>query len=102
MNINITSRKFKAKDSLKDLITDEVKSLEKFNDDILDVDVILSYRNIKDSIKMAELSLQLPRKTIVISEESENFEKSVSVAVDKLKRQLKEIKSRKRIRLTKV
>ncbi|MCK5087400.1 MAG: ribosome-associated translation inhibitor RaiA [Melioribacteraceae bacterium] len=102
MNINITSRKFKAKDSLKDLITAEVKSLEKFNDDILDVDVILSYRHNKDSIKMAELSLQLPRKTIVISEESENFEKSVSVSVDKLKRQLKQIKSRKKIRPTKV
>jgi len=102
MNINITSRKFKAKDYLKDLIISEVKSLEKFNDSILDVDVILSYRHNKDSIKMAELSLQLPRKSIVISEESENFEKSVSVAVDKLKRQLKEIKSRKRIRPTKV
>ena len=35
MKINITSRKFKAKDSLKEHINEEVNSLEKFSDDHL-------------------------------------------------------------------
>ena len=37
MNIKITSRKFKSKESLKELINTEVKLLEKFHDGIQDV-----------------------------------------------------------------
>jgi len=51
MNIIITSRKFKARDILKDFITTEVKSLQKYYDRILSADVILSYQNSRDSIK---------------------------------------------------
>ena len=35
MNIKITSRKFKAKDSLKSFIKSEINSLKKFNDNIM-------------------------------------------------------------------
>ena len=56
MNISITARKFKAHDSLKDFIKAEVSSLEKFNYDILKADVILSYQNVNNSIKTAEIS----------------------------------------------
>ena len=35
MNVQITSRKFKAKESLKSAINKQLKTLEKFNDDIL-------------------------------------------------------------------
>ena len=51
MNISITARKFKAHETLKDFINNEVSSLKKYNDDILNADVILSYQNPKDSIK---------------------------------------------------
>lgn len=95
MNINITSRKFKAKDSLKEFINTEVKSLEKFSDNILDVDVVLSYLHLKDSLKTAEISVSVPGKKLIVSEESEEFSKSVTEGVNKLKRQLKKVKSKR-------
>jgi len=95
MNITITARKFKAHSTLKDHINDEVKSLVKFNDDILSADVILSYHNIKESLKNTEIVLQVPGQTLTASEESDDFSKSVSSAVAKLSRQLKKLKTKK-------
>ncbi|MBU0474173.1 MAG: ribosome-associated translation inhibitor RaiA [Bacteroidetes bacterium] len=95
MNINITSRKFKAKDALKEFINNEIKSLEKFYDGILDIDVILSYIHEKDSIKTAELIVNIPGKSLAISEDSEDFGKSVSACADKMKRLLKKEKSKR-------
>lgn len=99
MKVQITSRKFKAKDTLKEFIEDEVKRLERFHDEILDVDVILSFIHNKDSIKNAEIKVKLPRKVLIVNESSEEFSKSVTVAVDKLIRQLKQLKSKRKAKL---
>ncbi|MGK9475909.1 ribosome hibernation-promoting factor, HPF/YfiA family [Melioribacter sp. OK-6-Me] len=98
MNIKITSRKFRAKDSLKNFIKEEIKSAEKFYDEILDVDVILSYTKPEDSIKTAEIIAQIPGKTLSVSHSSDDFEKSVSAAVEKLIRQLQKIKTQRNAR----
>ena len=95
MNINITSRKFKAKDSLKEFIEEEIKSLDRFNDDILEANIILSYMHNKDSIKTAEINLKVPGKIISATETNDEFSKAVTGAVEKLTRQLKKIKSKK-------
>lgn len=95
MNISITARKFKAHSTLKEHIQDEVKSLVKFNDDILNADVILSYQNMKDSLKNAEIVLQVPGQTLTATDQSDDFSKSVSLAVAKLTRQLKKLKTKK-------
>jgi putative sigma-54 modulation protein len=95
MNISITARKFKAHDTLKEYITGEVTSLEKFIDNILNVDVILSYMNSKDSAKTAEIILQVPGQTLTAIEQSDDFKKSVAVSVEKLSRQLQKLKSKK-------
>ena len=95
MNISITARKFKAHDTLKEYITGEVASLEKYIDNILNVDVILSYMNSKDSIKTAEIILQVPGQTLTAVERSDDFKKSVSISVEKLSRQLQKVKSKK-------
>ncbi len=94
MNVTITSRKFKARDILKDFITAEVKSLEKFYDKIMSADVILSYQNTRDSIKIAEIIVQVPGQTLTAKEESDEYKKAVSIAVEKLSRQLEKIKSK--------
>jgi len=94
MNIQITSRKFRAKDSLKDFINSKVKGLTRFNDEIMDVNVVLSYRNQKDSVKNAEMVLQLPGKTLKVNEESEDFNKSIDIAVKNMERQLKRFKTK--------
>ncbi|PJA97064.1 MAG: ribosomal subunit interface protein [Ignavibacteriales bacterium CG_4_9_14_3_um_filter_34_10] len=96
MKIKITSRKFKAKDILKEFIEDEAKRLERFDDGILDVDVVLSFIHNKDSIKNAEIKVKLPKKVLVANESSEEFTKSVTLAVEKLIRQIKQLKSKKK------
>ncbi len=95
MNINITSRKFRAKDTLKSFINDQLKSLEKYNDEILEADVILSFTHMKDSIKDAEVILKVPGQIIAVSESSDDFMKSISSAIDKLARKLKKLKTKK-------
>jgi putative sigma-54 modulation protein len=99
MNISITARKFKARDTLKDFITDEVKVLSKYNDDIQNVDVILSYQNNKDSIKIGEIIVQVPGQILKAVGESDEFKKSVSAAIEKLIRQLKKLKTKRTMRI---
>ncbi len=95
MNIQITARKFRAKDSLKDFIRNEIKSLERFSDDILDVSVVLSYTHLKDSIKNAEIVLQIPGKIITVNNSSDEYEKSVSGAIEKIIKQLSKVKTKR-------
>lgn len=99
MNINITSRKFKAKDSLKEFIKAELNDLERYNENIIDVDVVLSFTHLKDSIKLAEIIMRLPGKSLVAQEENDDFQKAFVLAVNKIERQLKKIKTK---RLTKI
>jgi len=95
MNIQITSRKFKAKDSLKKTITEELKSLEKYNDDILDANVILSYTHLKDSIKTVEIVLNVPGKVLSAEETSDEYGKALTKTISKLEKQLKTLKSKR-------
>lgn len=98
MNVKITARKFKARETLKDYIKDEVKSLLKYDDSIISADVILSFQNSYESIKKAEITLHIPGQTIVATEETEEFTKSVTVAANKLSSQLKTLKSKRKSR----
>ncbi len=95
MNIQITARKFKAHDTLKEFIKDEVTSLTRFNDDIIDADVILSYQNNQNSVKKAEIVLNIPGQTLTATDQTEDFKASISSATEKLRRQLETIKSKR-------
>ena len=95
MNVQITSRKFKAKDSLKNEINDQLQTLKKFNDDILDANVILSYIHQKDSIKTVEINLSVPGKVLTAEETSDEYSKALTKTISKLERQLKTLKSKK-------
>lgn len=97
MNITITARKFKAHDTLKEYITDEVSSLQKFSTDILNADIILSYLNSKGNIKTAEIILQVPGQTLTAIENSDDFKKSVALSVEKLSRQIQKLKEKRLI-----
>jgi putative sigma-54 modulation protein len=95
MNIQITARKFKAHPTLKDFIEGEISSLNKFNDDIIDADVILSFQNNQNSVKKAEIILNIPGQTLTATDQTEDFKTSVTSATEKLKKQLVTIKSKK-------
>ncbi|MEJ5262629.1 ribosome-associated translation inhibitor RaiA [Ignavibacterium sp.] len=95
MNIQITARKFKAHETLKEFIKDELTSLKRFNDDIINADVKLSFQNTQNSIKIAEVILSIPGQKLTAKEESDDFKKSVAGAVEKLRNQLTTIKSKR-------
>ncbi|HEX9251284.1 MAG TPA: ribosome-associated translation inhibitor RaiA [Ignavibacteriaceae bacterium] len=95
MNIQITARKFKAHDTLKEYIKDELSSLKKFNDDIISADVILSYQNVANSIKKVEVVLNIPGQTLNAADQTEDYKTAVSSVTEKLRRQLETIKSKR-------
>jgi len=95
MNIQITARKFKAHDTLKEYIKDEISSLEKFNDDIISADVILSYQNNSNSIKKVEVILNIPGQTLNAADQTEDYKTAVNSVTEKLRRQLETIKSKR-------
>ncbi len=99
MNITITARKFKAHDTLKEYIKDEVASLEKYYDEILDVDVILSYQNSKENVKTSEIILQVPGQTLTATDTTDDFKKSVALTIEKISRQLEKIKTKRTARI---
>ncbi|NMB80718.1 MAG: ribosome-associated translation inhibitor RaiA, partial [Ignavibacteria bacterium] len=88
-------RKFRAKDSLKDYIKDEISRMERYYDQVLDVNVVLSFTHVTDSIKTAELTVKVPGKVISVSSDSDEFEKSVNASIEKVIRQLKKIKTKR-------
>jgi len=94
MNISITSRKFKARETLKEFIKDEVSALQRFNDRISSAEVILSYQGVKDSIKMVEIILRIPGQTLTATEMSDDYKKSTTAAIEKIERQLEKIKQK--------
>jgi len=99
MNISITARKFKAHSTLKDFVNAEVETLTKYNDGILDVDVILSFLNSNNSVKTAEIIVKVPGQTLTAAESTDDFNKSVVAAVEKLSRQLQKLKTKRTVRV---
>jgi ribosomal subunit interface protein len=99
MNISITARKFKALDTLKEFINAEVQSLEKFYDEIMKAEVVLSFQHNQNSIKVAEVLLTVPGQVLKATDETDDFKKSVSSCVEKLGRQLDKLKTKKNARI---
>ncbi len=95
MNIQITARKFKAHDTLKEFIKDELASLEKFYDGIISADVILSYQNNANSIKKVEVVLNIPGQTLNAADQTEDYKTATTSVTEKLRRQLETIKSKR-------
>lgn len=99
MNVTITARKFKAHSTLKEFVNEELESLKKFSESILDVDVILSFQNTNNSVKTAEIIVKVPGQTLTATESTDDFSKSISAAVSKLSRQLQKFKTKKTVRV---
>lgn len=98
MKVSITARKFKARDTLKEFIKDELNSLSRFYEDIIDAEVILSYQNSVNSVKIVEVVLGVPGRIVTVTEQAEEYEIATRSAVEKLKRQLQKIKDKRQSR----
>ena len=94
MKVNITSRHFKASDSLQEYITGKLEELEKYHEDILHANVVLSFEKTTNSIKHCEILVKL-RDTIVTAKESgDEYEKAVDSAMEKIDTQVYKYKDK--------
>lgn len=94
IKINITSRHFKAHETLQDYIKNEIETLSKYQEEILHADVILSYEKAVNSIKSCEINIKLRDKILAASESSDDYNKSIDKAIDKIETQLLKYKDK--------
>ena len=98
MEIHFTARKFKARDTVRQHAAAAVKKLDRFYDGIVRTDVILSYERKTNSLKVAEIKLHVHGTVLSAREESEEYLKSIDLAVNKLERQLAKYKTKVRMK----
>lgn len=96
MEIHFTARRFRAHSELKDHAVDGVKKLDKYFDGIRRCDVILSFDRPTNSIKKAELNVHVSGTILSVVETSEDFTKSIDLAIDKIERRLETYKAKLR------
>jgi putative sigma-54 modulation protein len=98
MEIHFTARKFKARDEVKTYASDAVMRLDKYYDGIVRADIILSFERTTQSVKTAEINLHVHGATLSATETSEEFNKSIELALVKLERQLAKYKTKLRMK----
>jgi putative sigma-54 modulation protein len=94
MNIKITSRHFKSHESLTQYAKGAIEELTHFYDGIIKAEVIFSYEKPRESVKIAEISLTVYGKVLTGIGKSETFEKSIDLAISKIKTRLKKYKEK--------
>ena len=96
MDVHFTARKFKAHDNVKDHALGAVKKLDKYYDGIVRSDIILSFERKTNSLKTAEVNLHVHGTMLSAKEKSDDFLKSIDLAIEKLERQLHKYKTKLR------
>lgn len=96
MVTHITSRHFKAHETLNEYAENAVQQLSHFFDGIIRADITLSFEKSRKSTKIAEIRLSVHNAVLVGIGKTDDFFKSVDGAVVKVLAQLKKYKSRLR------
>ena len=86
MNIEITSRHFTASEKLKVLVNEKVKKIEKFNNEIISCNVILTKENNSENV---EIIIHAKGYDFISNENEVIFERSLTNAVYKISNQIK-------------
>ncbi|MBM4158262.1 MAG: ribosome-associated translation inhibitor RaiA [Ignavibacteria bacterium] len=94
MKVKITARHFKAKESLKKYATEKIEELERYNENILNSEVILFYDKPPLNTKYCEIILKLKDKILTCTEGSDEFTLSVDRAQEKIKTQIYKYKDK--------
>lgn len=94
MDIQITSRHFKARQDLLSFTEAAVKKLSTHYDGIVNAKVILEHEAHHMDSKMAEIVLMVYHDQLVAKEKSNDFEKSVAACIHKLEKQIHKYKEK--------
>jgi putative sigma-54 modulation protein len=93
MRFNITARRFKLSEGLKEFTESEASRLKKYYDGIIDTEVILGWEK---KLRTAEIKISVFGTMLTATERSEDMKTAVRQAVDKLERQLVKYKEKLR------
>ena len=92
--INVKSLKFDADEKLLDFIEKKVGKVEKFFDNLGDIDVTLSLLPDAEN-KSVKLQTRFPGEDLVIERHARTFEEAVTEAADALKEKIVRSKEKK-------
>lgn len=95
MDIQITSRHFKARQDLLDYTKEQIENLTNIYDGIVNAEVILEFEPHNEG-KRAEIVLMVYHDQLIAKESGDDFEKSVASCVSKIEKQLRKYKERLR------
>ncbi len=96
MKTIVTSRHFKAHNSLVEYAQRAVDKLDRYYDGIIKCEVILSYEKPRRSVKIAEIITSVYRSQLTAVSQSNDFHISIDEAVEKVLVQLKKYKAKLR------
>ena len=77
MNTTVTSRHFKAHETMVEYAEGAVAKLERYYDGILKCEVKLSFEKARNSVKVAEIILTVYKTKITSMQTSDDFNKSI-------------------------
>ena len=86
----VTFRHMSSSQELQQIATDAVVKLDKYCDNITNIDVIFT----QDVACIVEIYLSVQGSTLISKEQSEDFSKSLNSAIDKLIRQIRKQKTK--------
>ena len=95
--INITSRHFKAHETLQEYIKSKIENLTRYNEEILHSDVILSFEKTVNSVKICEIIMKLRDKIITAKESSDDFTRAIDKTINKIETQLLKYKDKHKV-----
>jgi putative sigma-54 modulation protein len=99
MIINITAKDMDSTAKIQEYVTTKVESLEKFFDNIQQVDVILGmngHHHNKGKVYFAEMNVHVPGHKIFIKKEAVDLYKAIDKVKDHLKVDLEKMKGKMR------
>ncbi len=95
MKWDIQTVGFNASDDLIAYTREKTEGLSKYYDQMIGAEIYLKLvQDEKNKNKVAEIKLNIPGNDIIASAANESFEKSVNEAVEKLKGQLRKLKTK--------
>ena len=94
MQISVTSRHMELTEALKTYVKSKIAKLDKYSDEILDANIILSVENKHRHI--AEITLTARGMTFNSENTTDNMYSSIDRVVDKLETQVKKFKDKKK------
>ena len=98
MEVHFTARRFKPHKDIKAHAVEAIRKLDKYYDGIVRSDVILSFERTLKSVKSAEVNLHVDGTVLTAKDKSDDFYKSIDLAIGKLERQLAKYKMKLRMK----